>query len=355
MTVSTTGEREQVRELAADLARRELLRRAARLDSADPDALAHCWRALCEAGLERALIGEEHGGASMSPFDLLAVLEELAFGDGGVAMTILLSNVALALMEGDGASLPEPGARWTLATADTGHGIAQYARGRLSGRLECVLGAAQADGIVLVKGGSSCAVWTLGTNDPGVTVTPDKRQLGLRAAPAAAVDLDGAQPDERQAPAGSDDITATIALLYAGTAAIARGIARRAYELALAYAHERRQGGVPIIEHEAVADMLSAMAVTLSPGPTGNRAAAGHEGALDHAGALAAKIAATDAAVLVTTDAVQVFGGTGYMIETGVEKLMRDAKYCHLFPTPNWVAHRELLRIASDRPGAPPA
>ena len=55
-------------------------------------------------------------------------------------------------------------------------------------------------------------------------------------------------------------------------------------------------------------------------------------------------VAATDAAVASTTDAVQVFGGTGYMVETGIEKLMRDAKYCQLFPEPNWVAHDELMR-----------
>jgi len=65
---------------------------------------------------------------------------------------------------------------------------------------------------------------------------------------------------------------------------------------------------------------------------------------LDGTQALAVKIAATDAAVASTTDAVQVFGGTGYMVETGIEKLMRDAKYCQLFPEPNWVAQDELMR-----------
>jgi alkylation response protein AidB-like acyl-CoA dehydrogenase len=59
--------------------------------------------------------------------------------------------------------------------------------------------------------------------------------------------------------------------------------------------------------------------------------------------ALALKIAVTDAAVRSTTDAVQVFGGAGYMHDTGVEKLMRDAKYCQLFPEPNWAAQDELV------------
>jgi len=111
--------------------------------------------------------------------------------------------------------------------------------------------------------------------------------------------------------------------------------------MALEYARARRQGGVAIIEHDAVSDMLSAMAVRLACWP---KIAAGDGPECGRAQALAAKIAATDAAVASTTDAVQVFGGTGYMAETGVEKLMRDAKYCQLFPEPNWVAHDQLIR-----------
>jgi len=58
-------------------------------------------------------------------------------------------------------------------------------------------------------------------------------------------------------------------------------------------------------------------------------------------------VASTTDAVASTTDAVQVFGGTGYMVETGIEKLMRDAKYCQLFPEPNWVAHDALKRMGN--------
>jgi alkylation response protein AidB-like acyl-CoA dehydrogenase len=104
---------------------------------------------------------------------------------------------------------------------------------------------------------------------------------------------------------------------------------------------------VVIIEHDAVSDMLAAMAVRLACWP--RIAVDPAELAVDPAQALAVKIAATDAAVASTTDAVQVFGGTGYMVETGIEKLMRDAKYCQLFPEPNWVAHGELMR--SERAG----
>jgi hypothetical protein len=111
--------------------------------------------------------------------------------------------------------------------------------------------------------------------------------------------------------------------------------------MAFEYAQARRQGGAAIIEHDAVSDMLAAMAVRLRCGP--RLATDSSQIAIGAAQALAAKVAATDAAVASTTDAVQIFGGTGYMRETGIEKLMRDAKYCQLFPEPNWVAEDELM------------
>jgi alkylation response protein AidB-like acyl-CoA dehydrogenase len=184
----------------------------------------------------------------------------------------------------------------------------------------------------------------------GSRLDRDLAQMGLRAAPAASVELTGVAcaptADESDGSSTAMSAASALALLRAGTAAIAHGIARRAHEMALEYAHARRQGGVAIIEHDAVSDMLSAMAVRLACWP---QIAADHGSEIDQAQALAAKIAATDAAVASTTDAVQVFGGTGYMVETGIEKLMRDAKYCQLFPEPNWVAHGELMR--SERAG----
>jgi alkylation response protein AidB-like acyl-CoA dehydrogenase len=110
--------------------------------------------------------------------------------------------------------------------------------------------------------------------------------------------------------------------------------------MALDYARLRWQSGAMIIEHDAVADMLSAMAVHLaSPLPP---LALAREGA---APALALKIAESDAAMATACDAVQVFGGAGYICDTGVEKLMRDAKYCQLFPEPNWLARYALLAL----------
>ncbi len=362
---TTSGERAALLAMARDLARHELLARSVDLDRGDREAIAECWRSLVGVGLDRALLGERHGGVELSVRDLLAALEELAVGDGGIAMCVLLCNTALATLTDEQLSEIPWGARWALVPATSGTEVT-VSDGALDGRIECALGALGAHGLVVILDGPEPAAFAIDAGAAGSRLERDVTQMGLRAAPAALIelaDIDCPCPAGR-APAldGSDCSNGMMsaanarALLRAGTAAIANGIARRAHEMALEYAHARQQGGVAIIEHDAVSDMLSAMAVRLACRP---EVGAGRFGsdmtadplglAIDQKYALAVKIAATDAAVATTTDAVQVFGGTGYMVETGVEKLMRDAKYCQLFPEPNWVAHDELMR--SERAG----
>ncbi|MQA76540.1 MAG: hypothetical protein GEU88_19830 [Solirubrobacterales bacterium] len=167
--------------------------------------------------------------------------------------------------------------------------------------------------------------------------------MGLRS--AAAADLGFVRARVDAAARGG----AARALVLWGLAAIARGIARRAYELALAYAEARRQGGAAIAEHGAVRSMLAGMAARLSD-PSDLPSRGESDGSAEPApaalgAALAAKARATDDALAIATDAVQVLGGTGYTREAGVEKLMRDARYCQLYPEPSWVARDRLLDL----------
>jgi alkylation response protein AidB-like acyl-CoA dehydrogenase len=335
-----------MRAVARELALRELTPRAAALDAGDDSVLSDCWRLISEIGLDRGLLSEEHGGSGMDVLDLLATIEELAVGDAGVAMSVLLCNAALTTLAGGQLADLREGARWALVPATLGTEVT-ISEGRIDGRVACALGAHGADGLVVLVQRPQPVVWAIAAGTPGLKLERDMAQMGLRAAPAASIEMVGVKSTAATVDVNGSVTTASVvsapALLRVGTAAIARGIARRAYEMAFQYAHERVQGGVPIVEHDAVGDMLGAMAVRLGCSPqiaTGTPRAA-----LDGAQALVAKIAATDAAVASTTDAVQVFGGTGYMVETGIEKLMRDAKYCQMFPEPNWVAQDELLRL----------
>jgi alkylation response protein AidB-like acyl-CoA dehydrogenase len=349
MTATTAAERAEIRAMASDLARRELAPRAASLDIGSKDVLAECWHLLVELGLDRVLLDEQHGGSRLGISDLLESIEELAVGDGGIAMSVLLCNTALATLTDEQLTDVPAGARWALVPAASGTEVS-ISDGQIDGSVACALGAHGADGIVILLDGPAPILWALDTGAGGCKIERDLAQMGLRAAPAASIEVTGVScsselgGSDGRADGGSAElgVAGALALLRAGTAAIAYGIARRAHQMALEYAHARQQGGVRIIEHDAVSDMLSAMTVRLACRP--EIAADPARLVVDGAQALAMKIAATDAAVASTTDAVQVFGGTGYMVETGIEKLMRDAKYCQLFPEPNWVAHDELMR-----------
>lgn len=353
MSGITAAERAEMQAMARELAYRELAPRAASLDADEEAVLAECWRLLVELGLDRVLLDEQHGGAGLDVPDLLATIEELAVGDGGIAMCVLLCNAALATLADEQLADIPAGARWALVPAVSETELTM-SDGQIDGRVACALGAHGADGLVILVERPQPAAWAIVAGAPGLKLERDMAQMGLRAARAASIEMVGVKSAAPTVDVNGSVTTASVvsalALLREGTAAIARGITRRAYEMALGYAHARRQGGVAIIEHDAVSDMLAAMAVRLGCRP--QIATDPSQIAIDEAQAIVAKISATDAAVASTTDAVQVFGGTGYMVETGIEKLMRDAKYCQLFPEPNWVAQNELMRLQRAGRGA---
>jgi alkylation response protein AidB-like acyl-CoA dehydrogenase len=328
---ATALERAELLELARDFARRELAPRAVAFDAGDVDAIGGCWRQLAELGLDRALLAEEHGGAELEVADFLAVIDELAAGDGGIALCVLLSNAALAAVGAETLMSVPGGARWVLVPG-VREVEADGVGSPLDGHLTGVLGAYGADGVVLL--GDAPAAIPAGAS--GLTCVRDETQMGLCGAPMAELTIDGVAARSTRPASGHPVVRESLTLVRAGTAAIARGIARSACKMALQYARERHQGGGPIIRYDAVSDMLAAMAVRVTPPLPA--------AATDERQALAAKVALTEAAVATATDAVQVFGGTGYMRDTGIEKLMRDAMCCALFPEPNWVARDQLMQ-----------
>lgn len=369
------SERREIVEVARELGRRELLPHALELDERRPGVVDAAWERVTEVGFDRALMAVEDGGAGLDPDTLLLCLEELAAGDGGIAMLALLSNAALAVLPPERLAKVPPGSRWAIVPAPPEQ-LPTAARIRverragsvaLSGRLCPALGALGADGLVVVAREPEPVAFAFPGGTKGLDVSASEPQLGLRAAAAACVSFSDAAADLALEEAGAAAaVPQSFSLLRAGVAAIARGVARRAQEMAVTYAETRLQGGVPIVEHDAVRGMLAAMAVRLSAAPCPSAASgvvlgSGRADGGGHAtgnGAAAVnlvgiKIAATEAAVATTTDAVQVFGGAGYMHETGIEKLMRDAKSLQVWPEPNWVGS-ELVADALS-PSRPPA
>lgn len=328
--MTTTTVHDDLIAVMRDFTAHELLPRTEALDTGQPDVRTDVWRRLVALDLDRALLAAHLGGVGLDVDDFLGVLTEIAFGDAGIAVAVLLHNAALLALPAETATGLPAGARWTLALV----------AGEPAGRLPAVLGAVGADGVVVVTGESA----VLAVPAAGLSVQPDPRQMGLRAAAAGELTFDPADAARHIGSEAAAAESGVRALVYAGVAAISRGIGCRAHGIARAYAQTRIQGGVPIIEHGAVSEMLAKMAVrSLAAGPLG--AAAG-----DPAAALAHKIADSDAAMATTLDAVQVLGGIGYMVDTGVEKLMRDAKYCQLFPASNWRLRDELMRLERRSP-----
>ncbi len=346
-----SGQHSELVALARSFAERELAPKAEALDEGKGDMRGEIWEACAELGLDRALLSEDLGGVDLDEGSLLAIIQELAAGDGGTAISILLHNAALEaaaganLIEGEAKGLYEK--RQVLITPGLTDGSklkahAQDGKTRLDGSLPFVLGAGEAHGAVVLiddeAGRATVAVVDLGSD--GVELLPQHGQMGLRSATAAELVFDSctavaASKIER------DRADALVwdarTLVWRGVAAVARGIAHFAQEKAAAYAEERLQGGVVIADHDAVRMMLANMSARSGTVGSDCRSERGR--------ALAEKIASTEAALATAIDAVQVFGGAGYMTEAGVEKAMRDTKYCQLFPEPNLVERLELFKL----------
>jgi len=171
------------------------------------------------------------------------------------------------------------------------------------------------------------------------TVVIDKKEdkLGQRASNTATVTF-----NETEIPAanllGEENKGFKLAMMTLdrtrpGVAAMAVGIARSAFEFACSYSKERQQFGVPIAMHQAVAFMIADMATKVEAGRllTWQSASRLDHGLRNTLEASHAKRFAADSAMEVATDAVQVYGGYGFIKEYPVEKIMRDAKIMQLY------------------------
>lgn len=172
---------------------------------------------------------------------------------------------------------------------------------------------------------------------PGVTISAKEDKLGIRASDThALIYQDVRVPRENRI--GEDGFGFTFAMEVLdggriGIAAQALGIAAGAYELALAYAKTRQTFGDPIIRHQAIAFKLADMATEIEAARLlVHRAAWLKDQGKDYSlAASMAKVFASDMAMQVTVEAVQVHGGYGYVKEYHVERLMRDAKITQIY------------------------
>ena len=178
---------------------------------------------------------------------------------------------------------------------------------------------------------------------PGLSIAPLERKMGLTGSPTASVLFEAARVDaDRLIGAEGQGFSIALSALDSGRlgiAALATGLAQAALEAATAYAKEREQFGRPIAEFQGVGFMLADMATQVAAAralylDAARRRDAGKPFSQQ---AAMAKLFATDTCMRVTTDAVQVLGGAGYVKDHPVERWFREAKVLQIFEGTNQV------------------
>jgi len=352
ISFALTDEQRELQRLAHEFAERELRPIAPEWDEREdfpPDLLAKAAR----VGLTSYAIPSEHGGGGADAVTSALIAEELAWGCAALAGTIQATMFPvrpllrfgtdaqrdrylplLAREDGTLAAIAftEPHAGTDLASirAEARRDGDAYA---LSGEKVYVTNGGIADvTVVFAKLDGAISAFLVEREDPGVQAGRKERKLGLRASYTGSLVLDEARiPADRLIGEEGQGFEIALDFFQASrpqVASAAVGVARAAFEAATEYAREREAFGRPIVDRQAVSFKLADMAIAIEAARLLVWRACSALDAGEDAGLLGsyAKAFAADAAMRVTTDAVQVLGGAGVMRDHPVEKWMRDAK-----------------------------
>ncbi len=199
-------------------------------------------------------------------------------------------------------------------------------------------------------GGRGISCFLVPADSPGLTADAPEDKMGLMSSVTATMVFDSVRvPAERRLGAEGQGLPIALAGLDSGRlgiAAVATGVAQAALDAAVAYARERESFGRPVIEHQGLAFLLADMAAAVESA----RATYLFAARLRDAGrpfsrqASVAKLTATDNAMRVTTDAVQVLGGAGYTKDFPVERYMRETKVMQIFEGTNQIQRLVISR-----------
>jgi acyl-CoA dehydrogenase len=355
-----TEQQRNIRDLAHDFAEKEI--RPVAWDY-DRDAtwpreiIETAW----EVGLMNSGLPEQYGGAGASYLDGVLIGEELAWGCAAIGTTLGTNELAAApvLLGGSekikaaylGMLTEEPKlASFCLTEPDVGSDVSAMRttavrRGDkyvINGSKVFISNGGQADWYTVYAktdkdaGHRGLSAFVVPRDD---TVTVDKHEdkMGLRASNTAAISF-----NETEVPAenllGDENHGFRLAMMTLdrtrpGVAAMATGIARAAFEFATEYSKQRVQFGVPIAMHQAIQLMIADMATEIEASRllAWQSAALLDQGKRNTLQSSHAKRFAADTAMKVATDAVQIYGGYGFIKDYPVEKLMRDAKIMQLY------------------------
>ncbi len=370
-----TEEQEMLQKMARDFTANEIIPVAAEYDEEEkfPRPIFDKAR---EVGLVNMNVPEEYGGMGANLMDEVIVGEELGYGCTGISTSLganALGSLPIVLAGSDEQKahwlgerlvdngelvsycMTEPGAGSNVAGIQT---RAERKNGSyiLNGSKTFITNASYADFYTVFAytnpdagyGGMSCFI--VDRNSPGVTVSKKFEKLGQRASDTAEVTFENVEvPAENLlGQEGAGFLIAMSVFDYSrpGVAAAAVGLLRRALDESVKYAKERETFGREIWKHQAVGHKIADMAIRYEAARllTWQSAWIVEKGKADARLSAAAKIFAADEAMKTAVEAVQVFGGYGYMREYPVEKLMRDVKVFQIYEGTSEILRNVLVR-----------
>jgi butyryl-CoA dehydrogenase len=357
-----TPDQEMIRDAVRAFAQEQLWPNAARWDK-EHHFPREAHRGLAALGAYGICVPEQYGGAGLDYLTLALVLEEIAAGDGGTSTAISVTNcpvnailmrygteaqkqrwlVPLAKGELLGAfCLTEPhvgsdaSALRTSATRDgDGYvldGVKQFITSGQNGNLAIVIAATDK-----AAGKRGMSAFIVPTDAPGYVVARLEDKVGQRSSDTAQVNLDRCRiPADHRIGEEGEGYRIALSALEGGRIGIAAqsvGMARSAFDVALAYAKERQSFGTAIFNHQAVGFRLADCATQLEAA----RQLIWHAAALRDAGqpclkeAAMAKLFASEMAERVCSAAIQTLGGYGYVTDFPVERIWRDVRVCQIY------------------------
>jgi acyl-CoA dehydrogenase len=382
-----TDEQKDLRELAHNFAEKEIRPVAWDYDrdaTWPQEIVDKAW----EVGLMNAELPEAYGGPGLDMLSGCLIEEEMGWGCSGVGTSLMANGLAATpvILGGSdevkkkylGMLTDEPKlASFCLTEPDAGSDVGgMKTRAVKKGDKYLISGSK-----CFITNGSHASWYTVyAKTDPdaghrgisafvvdrdadGVTVDKKEDKLGQRASDTALISF-----DEVEVPAanllGDENHGFKLAMMTLdrtrpGVSALAVGIAQAAFEFASDYSKERVQFGVPIAMHQAVAFMIADMATKIEAARllVWQSAILHDQGKRNTLAASHAKRFAADTAMEVAVDAVQVYGGYGFIKEYPVEKLMRDAKIMQLYEGTSQIQRlviaREILSPREDKPQVP--
>jgi acyl-CoA dehydrogenase len=368
-----TEEQKMIQQLARDFGRNEIAPAAEHYDKVHE----YPWPVVKKAqqlGLTAMTVPEEYGGLGLSLFEEVLVAEELAWGCTGISTSISVNGLAYLpiLITGNEEQKKEYGERlaegqmagYCATEPEAGSDVAGIKTTAIKSGDEYVVNGSK----MFITGGTVANFYTvLAYTDPsqryngmscfiidrewdGVSVGKPFEKMGQHASDTAEVVFEDVRVPESHI-LGKEGMGFMIAMKVfdrsrPGTSAGALGVAQRALDESVRYAKERTTWGKPLWQHQAIGHMIAEMATELEAARllVWKSAWLSDAGERNTVAAAYAKAYAADAAMRITTNAVQVFGGYGYMAEYPVEKLMRDAKIFQIYEGTSQMQYNIIVR-----------